>query len=189
MVKFIQRAIDLCAWPGRIAALLIIPLTLAVLGSVAAAQFGLNEFLRWARPLPLIGQALTANALFDLQWIFMALIGLFGGSLALRDNQHVAVDFLSARFSERTRGIIQLLGDLFFLLPFCGLTIWYGTRFARMAYTSGERSVTNGLTDIWIVKSVIPIAFVLLALVAMLRIAKTLDALFRGAHRNREDAK
>lgn len=177
MQRICRWCIQICAWPGEILALLVIPLTLMVLATVAAASLGWNVFASWDRPLPLVGRAATVNLLFDLQWAILALIGLFGGALAFRDDRHVAVDFLSAGFSDRTRAVIQLLGDVFFLLPFCAVMIWFGAKFAAVSFASGERSVSNGLGDIWIIKACIPLGFGLLALAGLARILATASRL------------
>ena len=83
--------------------------------------------------------------------------------MTLRDDRHVSVDFLSAGFSPRTRQVIRVLGDLFLLVPFAAIIVWYGTRFAMSSFGSGESSTYGGLSDRWMVKACIPVAAVFAA--------------------------
>ena len=50
-----------------------------------------------------------------------ALRGRLGAAYTLQANRHVRVDVVYARYSQRTRAWIDLLGSALFLIPFCGL--------------------------------------------------------------------
>ncbi len=173
MIRLLDRLQALCAWPGRLAGWLVVPLILSVCLAVLAAQFGINMLAEWGDPLPLFGKALTVNTLLDLQWHMFALIVLFGGIYAFRDNNHVAVDVFASGLPERARLAIRIFGDLVFLLPFCVIIAWYGYGFAEKAFISGEGSTYGGLIDRWMIKASIPAAFGLLGLCALLRAIST----------------
>ncbi|NBN65132.1 TRAP transporter small permease subunit [Microvirga tunisiensis] len=177
MSRLLQAVTDLACWPGRVIGWLMLPLILFVCLGVVAAQVGLNRLVDWQTSVPLLGTGITSNTLLDLQWSAFALIALFGGVLAFRDRSHVNVDFLSNRLSPRTRMLIDLAGDILFLLPFCAVVVWYGSRFALASYNSGEASTYGGLRDYWIVKACIPLSFLLLGLAGVARILTTLGAL------------
>ena len=104
---------------------------------------------------------------------------LFGGIYAFRDDSHVSVDVFSSGLPERGRLVIRVLGDLFFLLPFCVVIAWYGYAFAAKAFASGEGSTYGGLMDRWLVKAAIPLAFSLLGLSAVIRAVTTILELAR----------
>ncbi|MCR4265448.1 TRAP transporter small permease subunit [Nitratireductor sp. ZSWI3] len=173
MTRFLDRLQSLCTWPGRIVGWLIVPLILSVCLTVLAAQLGINRLAGWETAVPLFGKALTVNTLLDLQWHIFALIVLFGGVYAFRDNSHVAVDVFSSGLPERARLVIRIFGDLVFLLPFCAIIAWYGYGFAQKALTSGEASTYGGMIDRWVIKAAIPAAFSLLGLCALLRAVAT----------------
>ncbi|MCY1704959.1 TRAP transporter small permease subunit [Pannonibacter sp. SL95] len=180
MSRLLQAVTDLACWPGRVIGWLMLPLILFVCLGVIAAQFGLNRLIDWQVSVPLLGTGITSNTLLDLQWSAFALIALFGGVLAFADRVHVNVDFLSARFSPRTRAIIDLAGDVLFLLPFCGIVVWYGSKFALTSFNSGEASTYGGLRDYWVVKACIPLSFLLLGLAGVARILATVKRLLAG---------
>ena len=148
-----------------------------VCGAVVAGQLGVNAVATWGTQLPVIGSALTVNSLLDLQWYIFALIVLFGGVYALRDDQHVNVDFISGAFPPRLRKVVLVLGDLFLLLPFTVIVTWYGTKFAMAAYASGEASTYGGLIDRWTLKACVPVAFALLGIAALARAVRTVAEL------------
>lgn len=173
MTRILHRLQALCTLPGQVVGWLILPLILSVCLTVLAAQLGINVLADWGDAIPLFGTALTVNSLLDMQWHIFALIVLFGGVYAFRDNSHVSVDVFSSALSERARLAIRLFGDLFFLLPFCAIIAWYGYGFAEKAFISGEASTYNGMIDRWAIKAAIPVAFALLGLHAFLRAIAT----------------
>ncbi|MGX1096480.1 TRAP transporter small permease subunit [Amorphus sp. MBR-141] len=174
MRRLLQFLIDACCVIGSHVGWLILPLVVFVCGAVVAAHFGINQIASWSQPLPLLGDALTVNTLLDLQWSIFALVVLFGGVYALRDDQHVSVDFLSAGFSPRTRLIIRTIGDLVLLVPFTVIIVWFGTRFALSSFASGESSTYGGLMDRWMVKACVPIAFAMLGIFGLCRALLTI---------------
>mgnify|MGYP000088105498 CR=1 FL=1 len=180
MDQFLKRMIDLCVLPGRLVGWLLLPLILFVCLAVFAGQAGWNNFVTWEGDRFLLGSGLTVNTMIDLQWHIFALLVLFGGAYAFRDNAHVSVDFLSASFSPRTRAVIRVLGDLIFVLPFCVIIVWFGTKFAMTAFTSGEGSNYGGLQDRWLIKACVPFGFGLLGVAACARALRTVLGLVRG---------
>ncbi len=170
---------DILCLPGKITAWLILPLILAIVLSVVAAQMGWSTFAGWSEELPVLGRALTVNSLFDLQWYIFALLVLFGGIWSFFEDRHVTVDTIAIKLSARTRALIAILGDLFLLLPFCALLVVYGWKFFAIAWRTGEGSQQGGLTAHWLIKGALPVAFALLALAGLIRIARSVGGLRR----------
>jgi len=180
MERILTRLIDLCVLPGRLVGWLLLPLILFVCLAVWAAQTGRNAFFSWQGDVFLLGDGITVNTLIDAQWHIFALLVLFGGAYAFRDNTHVSVDFLSAMLRPRTRLIIRVLGDLLFVLPFCAIIVWFGVKFAMTAFGSGEGSNYGGLMDRWIIKACVPAGFALLGLAASARALRSVLRLAAG---------
>jgi TRAP-type mannitol/chloroaromatic compound transport system permease small subunit len=67
----------------------------------------------------------SSNAWLELQWYLFGAAFLLAAAYTLRENGHVRIDVLYGRVSEKTRQWIDLLGHIFFLMPFCLLMIWY----------------------------------------------------------------
>jgi TRAP-type mannitol/chloroaromatic compound transport system permease small subunit len=71
-----------------------------------------------------IGRNLASNTLIEGQWYLFSVVFLLGFAVIMRRNQHVRVDFLFTKQTPRRRALINLLGTLFMLFPFCALAIF-----------------------------------------------------------------
>ncbi|MFV9505187.1 MAG: TRAP transporter small permease subunit [Oscillochloridaceae bacterium umkhey_bin13] len=72
-----------------------------------------------------IGQTLGSNFYIEAQWYVFSVIFLLGGAYALKHGEHVRVDVLFSNYSPRQRSMVDLLGTIFFLMPFCMLLIYF----------------------------------------------------------------
>lgn len=167
------------AWPGRMASWLILLIVAAVLTAIVASVLRVGEFVRWEADLPLLGQHLSLTGVVELQWHLFAIMVMLGGAYALREDRHVRVDFIYARLSRRGQRVVDLVGDLVLLLPFCALVAWLSVDFVELAYRSGEQSDYGGLTDRWLIKLIMPIGLVVLFLAGLIRVLETLLELIR----------
>ena len=119
----------------------------------------------------------------ELEWHLFAVIILFGTGYTLKHNAHVRVDFLYDRFSYKTKAVINILGTVFFLLPLALLIAYGSTDFVVDAYTTGEISEDpGGLTHRWIIKGMIPLAFIFLIFSAIDYIIQNINN-YRGVQR------
>lgn len=97
----------------------------------------------------------------ELEWHLYAMTFLFGVAYTLKADAHVRVDIVYERLSPRKRAVIDILGTLLLLWPFCFLVADYGIGFAHEAYMIGETSGDpGGLAFRWLIKSMIPLSFV-----------------------------
>jgi TRAP-type mannitol/chloroaromatic compound transport system permease small subunit len=72
----------------------------------------------------LIGLKLSSNAFIELQWYLFSLMFLLGFAYILKHAANVRVDFLYAHWNVKRRALVDFLGTVFFLIPFCILGIW-----------------------------------------------------------------
>jgi TRAP-type mannitol/chloroaromatic compound transport system permease small subunit len=104
-------------------------------------------------------------ALQELEWHLFDVVILLGIAYTLHENAHVRVDIFYDRFSGRTQAWINLLGTLLFILPFSALIVYVGFEFVLLSFEQMERSSDpGGLPYRFLVKSLMPLAFGLLAL-------------------------
>jgi len=97
----------------------------------------------------------------ELEWHLYSAVFLFGVAYALRIDGHVRVDVIYERLAPRRRAVIDILGTILLLWPFCFLVADYGVSFAHEAWVIGETSGDpGGLPARWIVKALIPTAFI-----------------------------
>ncbi len=110
------------------------------------------------------GMNLTSNALLETQWYLFSAVFLLGAAYALRHNAHVRVDVMFGRFTPRTQAWIELVGTLAFLVPFCVIMLWVSWAPVRNSWMILEMSPDPGGLPRYPIKSLIPLAFLLLLL-------------------------
>ncbi len=84
----------------------------------------------------------------ELEWHLFAAVFLLGVPYAIKAGGHVRVDIFYERLSLRAQAVIDILGTLFFLLPFCLLVAYFGIDFAKESYELGETSGDPGACHI-----------------------------------------
>ncbi|WP_136066337.1 TRAP transporter small permease subunit [Modicisalibacter radicis] len=173
--------VGLGLWVGRISSYLVLLVMLAVLTTVTLNALGINEIVAWQGDVLLFGNALTINSVTELQWHLFGILTLLGGTYALHHDSHVRVDLVYQKLSPRGRAIVDILGHLFMLIPFCLLVAWLSQHFVSMSYVSGEKSNYGGLTDRYLIKAMLPIGLVFLALGALGQVLHNLAGLFDPA--------
>ena len=122
----------------------------------------------------------SKNWILELEWHMFALVFLLGSAYALQEDKHVRVDVFYQNFSKKTKAIINLLGTLLFLLPWCYLVITTSYKFANNSWYIREGSnQPGGLPARYIIKSMIVVGFVLLALQGVSLVVKYSNQLIR----------
>lgn len=160
----VSRAIDrVTAFIGRSVAWLIL---VAVIVSAA------NASIRKAF-------SISSNAWLELQWYLYGAVFLLAAAYTLQRNEHVRIDFVSNMLSKKTRDWIDLLGHIFFLLPFTTLLVWQSWPWFWRSYDSGEVSINAGGLILWPAKALVLIGFVMLTAQAFSEIFKRI-AVIRG---------
>lgn len=110
-------------------------------------------------------------------WLHTFLFSLTLGWAYLRQS-HVRIDLLRERLSRRTQYIIEILGGIFFLLPYTAVGFYYTLSYAHVSYLENEVSnSTIGLSHIWILKGLMPVMFALLGVACLAIIAKAIAGL------------
>jgi TRAP-type mannitol/chloroaromatic compound transport system permease small subunit len=117
-----------------------------------------------------------STALQELEWHLFDVVILLSIAYTLRNNAHVRVDIFYDRFPLKTKLLINIFSTLFFVLPLSFLIIYIGVHFVEMSFIQHEASSDpGGLTHRWIVKSLMPLGFVLLALQALKELVSDLQ--------------
>ena len=124
---------------------------------------------------------ISSGALQELEWHLFSIIFLLGASYTLKHDGHVRVDifYRSRWLSDTRRAWVDLLGTLFFLLPFCVLIIVNSVDFVADSYANAERSSDpGGLSHRYLLKAAIPAGFALLMLQGVAMILKNINTIF-----------
>jgi TRAP-type mannitol/chloroaromatic compound transport system permease small subunit len=114
----------------------------------------------------------SSNALLEIQWYGFAAVFMLGAGYVFLRNAHVRIDFVSSHLSPRTRNIIDIIGIVVVLVPFCLLCIHLGWPLFVNALKSGEMSQNAGGLIRWPVYFMIPAGFTLLLLQALSELIK-----------------
>jgi len=111
-----------------------------------------------------IGQNLSSNGLIETQWYLFDIVFLLGAAYTLQKNEHVRVDVFYAQFSRRRKALADLLGTLFFLLPFSILVIYFSWGSVIRSWSVRETSPDPGGLIRYPIKTMILVSFALLIL-------------------------
>ncbi len=111
-----------------------------------------------------LGAQLSSNAYLEMQWYLFSAVFLLGAANTLKNNAHVRVDVLFSRLAPGRRAWINLLGTLLLLLPFVTLLFWCSWTPVVNSWKIGEGSSDPGGLPRYLVKSLLPLACILLFL-------------------------
>lgn len=121
----------------------------------------------------------SSNAWLELQWYLFGAAFLLAAAYTLRQNEHIRIDIVYGVFSRRVQHWIDLLGHIFFLMPFTILMIAYFIPYVGQSVRSGEMSSSAGGLIIWPAKAFLLVGFVLLGIQGVSEIIKKI-AIMRG---------
>jgi TRAP-type mannitol/chloroaromatic compound transport system permease small subunit len=122
---------------------------------------------------------MSSNAWLEMQWYLFGAAFLLAAAYTLKQNEHIRVDIVYGMFSRRVQHWIDLLGHVFFLMPFVLLMIYYFTPYFLLSYRSGEISTNSGGLIIWPAKLLLLVGFTLLGIQGISEIIKKI-AIMRG---------
>lgn len=119
-----------------------------------------------------VGLNLTSNALIEGQWYAFTMLFMLGAAYTLLHDGHVRVDIFYTNWSIRQRAIANLCGSIFFLIPFCILSVVASWASIMNSWSVLEMSPDPGGLPRYPIKSMILIACSLLTLQGISEIIK-----------------
>ena len=102
----------------------------------------------------------SSNAWLELQWYLFGAVFMLCAAWTLKSNEHIRIDIISNKLTKRGRDTIDLIGHLFFLLPFVALMLYLCFPYFIGSYRSGEVSSNAGGLLIWPAKGLILLGFI-----------------------------
>lgn len=122
----------------------------------------------------------------EMEWHLFSFIILLGVAYTLKEDGHVRVDIIYDNLSYRKKAMINMVGCVIFILPIALLVGISSIDNAVEAFHSMEQSGDpGGLPYRWIVKSLIPLSFLLLIITTVGFFIRNLNV-FKGLHLNEE---
>ncbi|CAM5217529.1 TRAP transporter small permease protein (Fragment) OS=Bosea thiooxidans OX=53254 GN=SAMN05660750_04191 PE=3 SV=1 [Bosea thiooxidans] len=121
----------------------------------------------------------SSNSLLELQWMLFGAVFLMCASWTLQVKEHIRIDIVNSMLPRRVRQWIELLGHIFFLMPFALLIVYHSVPFFLRSYAIDEQSLSAGGLAQWPAKGLVVVGFVMLSFQGVSEIIKQV-AIMRG---------
>ncbi|MDZ8055641.1 MAG: TRAP transporter small permease subunit [Aulosira sp. ZfuVER01] len=165
----ISRIIDACTERiGRLTSFLVLIMVILGVWNVVGRYLG-----------RITGNNLTSNAYIEAQWYIFDLVFFLGAAYTLKHNEHVRVDIFYSNWQRRHKALADLVGTVFFLLPFCILVIFFSWDTIVASWQIREASSDPGGLPRYPIKATIIVGFVLLIFQGISQAIKNL-AILKG---------
>ena len=137
---------------GKIGAWLSIPLIFIIIFDIITRRFFI----------------LGSTKIQEMEWHLHTAIFLLALGFAYIKNSHVRIEIIREKYSSILKSFFEVIGILFFLVPYTCMIIYYGFDFVSRSYNLNEvSSALTGLSHRWIIKSFIPFGMLLLFLAGL----------------------
>lgn len=115
---------------------------------------------------------ISSNAWLELQWVLFGMVFLLCSPWTLLSNEHIRIDIVNNALPRRVRDWIDLLGHLFFLLPFTIVMLITSWPFFVRSFRIDEQSQNAGGLPQWPAKGMLFVGFALLFFQALSEVTK-----------------
>lgn len=170
-------------------ALLFTPAGLVVSKTIDAVNVIIGRSIAWLIVVAIVISAANAiirkvfdrssNAWLEGQWVLFGAVFLLCASWTLWSNEHIRIDIVNSRFSQRVRDWIDVLGHAVFLLPLTIIMTYHSWPFFLRSYNINEQSLNAGGLPQWPSKFLVFAGFVVLFFQAISELIKRV-AIMRG---------
>jgi TRAP-type mannitol/chloroaromatic compound transport system permease small subunit len=103
---------------------------------------------------------MSSNSFLELQWVLFSIVFLLCSPWTLLSNEHIRIDIINHSLPLKVRGWIDMIGHVFFLMPFMILLLWTSIPFFLTSFHQNEQSFSAGGLPQWPAKSIIMVACV-----------------------------
>ena len=111
-----------------------------------------NAFIRY-------GLDISSNGWLEIQWYLFAVTVMLGAPLVLKLNEHVRVDLIYGKLSDKAPVYVDLMGLVVFLLPVMFTLTWLSFPLFVKMYVTGEMSSNAGGLIRWPAMLLLPLGF------------------------------
>ena len=147
---------------GKIGAWLSMPLIFIIIFDIITRRFFI----------------LGSTKIQEMEWHLHTAIFLLALGFAYVKNSHVRIEIIRDKYSSILKSFFEIIGILFFLVPYTCMIIYYGFDFVSRSYNLNEvSSALTGLSHRWIIKSFIPFGMLLLFLAGLSILMKNITYL------------
>ena len=129
-----------------------------------------------------IGVSLGGTFYIALQTYAYDLVFLLGAAYIFLKDGHVRVDILYGSLPKRGRAIIDVVGNLFFLIPFSIMGLHFAGPYVAKSWEQGEVNLSAGGILVYPIKTAIVVAFAMLLAQAVSELIKHIAFLSGHPH-------
>ena len=160
----------LLVFVGKIGAWLSLPLIAIIIFDIISRRFFV----------------LGSTKLQEMEWHLHAALFLLALGYAYVKNSHVRIEVIREGFSTKLKSILEVIGVLFFILPYTALIVYFGFDFVSRSFALNEvSSALTGLSHRWIIKAFVPMGMAFLWLAGISVLLRNLAYLI-GLNQNSE---
>jgi len=165
-LKRIVRGLDnIALWLGRLTWWLVIPLMAVLAYEVIARKLFVSPTI-WA---------------MDISYMLNGILGMAGAVYALYRGGHIAIDFISDKWSLRTQAALNAVFYVTCFFPGISIFLWFASRFAYDSWLIRERAITSAwMAPIYPLKMLMALAIGFLLLQGISEFLKNVYVLLRG---------
>jgi TRAP-type mannitol/chloroaromatic compound transport system permease small subunit len=162
---------------GKGVSWLILPLIFIIMFDVITRK--IEYISRWSADITIEYGYSVSFILQDLQWHIHGILLMLTFGMGYLANAHVRVDIFREMGSRRRQSWIELCGLLFLAIPFLILALSKSIDMVTISYSQGEGSESLvGIPWRYVIKSVLPIGFIILLFAALATLIRSATHLF-----------
>ena len=168
---------------GRAGTWLLVPLVLITMWDVVARKLVWIQIYMVAN----FGSFFESTLMQEMEWHLHTAVFCLVLGYGYTHNRHVRVDFLREDFTFKSKAKVEFYGNIFFMLPFTLVCIYFAIIYMIDSYQINEVSASLvGLSQRWIIKTYLPIGFTTL-FIAGLAVMIQLIAVIWGDNKKKLD--
>ncbi|WP_416897312.1 MAG: TRAP transporter small permease subunit [Minwuia sp.] len=171
---------------GRGVSWLILPLIFIIMFDVITRK--IEYIATWSADITIEYGYSVSFILQDLQWHIHGVLLMLTFGMGYLANAHVRVDIFREMGARRTQCWIEFIGLVFLAIPFLIFALVYSIDMVTLSYHQGEGSESLvGIPWRYVIKSVLPIGFLILLFAAVATLIRVATFLF-GSDQSRSRA-
>ena len=149
---------------GRAGTWLLVPLVLITMWDVVARKLVWIQIFMVAN----FGSFFESTLMQEMEWHLHTAVFCLVLGYGYTHNRHVRVDILREDFTFKSKAKVEFFGNIFFMLPFTLVCIYFAIIYMIDSYQINEVSASLvGLSQRWIIKTYLPIGFMTLFLAGL----------------------
>jgi TRAP-type mannitol/chloroaromatic compound transport system permease small subunit len=123
--------------------------------------------------------AIPSAQMQEMQWHLHGALFMLCLGFAYVKDAHVRIELVRDIMAPRTRVWVELLGAALFLFAYCAVLVRFGFNFTERAFLGNESSAApTGLPLRWIIKSMLPLGFVILGMTGVSAVLRCIVYLY-----------